>query len=185
MATQNSYDDSSSTGRIRSQWNRFTTWRLQRPFLGGILLCVAGILITWVPMQILPDIIFVGGEMTGFLAVGAMFGVLVFLTGVFALYKPGHSDVIGVVGVVLSILSLFGSLGGLLVGLLFGILGGNLCLAWKPDEEVADGSVTEPSPVDNAVARVRDPLQRLVGPAVQRVRERLATVTSTRRSTDE
>ncbi|WP_306061731.1 DUF6114 domain-containing protein [Natronococcus wangiae] len=149
MATENSPG---------SRRERFNDWRLQRPFLGGILLCLAGILITWVPMQILPDIIFIGGEMTGFLAIGAMFGVFVFVTGVFALYRPKYSDMIGVVGVVLSVLSLFGSLGGLLVGMLFGILGGNLCIAWRPDDGEA---ASQPSKVDKAVARLRENTRRI------------------------
>ncbi|ELZ02842.1 DUF6114 domain-containing protein [Natrialba asiatica] len=179
MATKSSYDDATSTtDRIRSRWDRFTAWRLRRPFLGGLLLCLAGIIITWVPMQILPDLLFVGGELTGFLAIGVAFGVLVFLTGVFALYKPAHSDVIGVVGIALSILSLVGSLGGLVFGLLFGILGGNLCLAWKPDEDRVPDRVTEPSPVDNAVAGVRNRLQRVVGPVRRRLRHRLETATT-------
>ncbi|ELY95521.1 DUF6114 domain-containing protein [Natrialba taiwanensis] len=180
MATKSSYDDSTNTtGRIKRRWDRFTAWRLRRPFLGGILLCLAGIIITWVPMQILPDLLFVGGELTGFLAIGVAFGVLVFLTGVFALYKPAHSDVIGVIGIALSILSLVGSLGGLLLGLLFGILGGNLCLAWKPDEDRVPDHVTEPSPVDNAVAGARKRLRAIVGPIVRRLRDRLAAATET------
>lgn len=158
MATQNTQNESvSGAGRIKGRWRRFNVWRKQRPFMGGVLLCLAGILITWVPMQILPDILFIGGQTAGFLAVGAMFGVFVFLTGVFALYRPDLSSMIGAVGVVLSILSLFGSLGGLLVGMLLGILGGNLCIAWRPDEaiEESDESAAESSRTSAAVARLR------------------------------
>ncbi|WP_312907528.1 DUF6114 domain-containing protein [Natronosalvus caseinilyticus] len=151
----------------RSRWTRFNEWRVQRPFLGAILLCLAGIIITWVPMQILPDIIFIGGEMAGFLSIGAMFGVFVFVTGVFALYRPGSSDVIGVVGIVLSIFSLFGALGGLLVGMFLGILGGNLCLAWQPRDEEAP---SEPSTVDRAVGRLRKRTRRVVGTTTARLR---------------
>ncbi|MFC4438600.1 MULTISPECIES: DUF6114 domain-containing protein [Natrialbaceae] len=158
MATEN------SSGSRRE---RFNDWRFQRPFLGGILLCLAGIIITWVPMQILPDIIFIGGDMAGFLAIGAMFGVFVFVTGVFALYQPKYAEMIGVVGVVLSIFSLFGSLGGLLVGMLLGILGGNLCIAWQPGDEEA---ASEPSKVDRAVARLRESTRRIVSKTAVRLR---------------
>ncbi|WP_245853008.1 DUF6114 domain-containing protein [Natrinema ejinorense] len=168
MATKDGRDDSRlPTQWIATRWQRFTRWRLQRPFLGGMLLCIAGVLIAWVPMQILPEIIFIGGEMAGFLAIGAAFGVFVFLTGVFALYRPELADVIGVVGVALSILSIFGSLGGLLVGMLLGIIGGNLCLAWKPDDE----STTDPSKVDATVARVCRPFRSVVARATSQLRE--------------
>jgi hypothetical protein len=150
----------------KRRWKRFNEWRVQRPFLGGVLLCLAGVLIAWVPMQILPDIVFIGGEMAGFLAIGAMFGVFVFVTGVFALLRPEYSDMIGVVGVVLSIFSLFGALGGLFVGLLLGILGGNLCIAWKPDDE---GTGSEPSTVDRAATRLRESTRRIVSKTVARV----------------
>lgn len=183
MATQNSRDDSEDlsdrvadrwdrvTGWTGTRWSRFNDWRATRPFMGGVLLCLAGFIISWVPMQILPDLIFIGGRMTGFLAIGALFGVGVFLSGAFALTRPAHSDTIGVVGVVLSILSLFGSLGGLFLGMLLGILGGNLCIAWHPtDEETVDDAVTEPSSVDRAAARVRNGVVRVVGKSVARVR---------------
>ncbi|QSW99868.1 DUF6114 domain-containing protein [Haloterrigena alkaliphila] len=171
MATQHSQDGSETiSDRLSSRLSRFNDWRTQRPFLGGVLLCLAGILITWVPMQILPDLIFIGGQVAGFLAIGALFGVLVFLTGIYALYKPTLSDEIGVIGVVLSIFSLFGSLGGLFVGMLLGILGGNLCLAWQPDAEAVDDTVTEPSKVDRAAARVRGSVLGVVGKSVARLR---------------
>jgi hypothetical protein len=35
----------------------------------------------------------------------------------------------------LSVLSIFGALGGLVVGLVLGLLGGNICIAWRPAPE--------------------------------------------------
>ena len=197
MATQNSQDDSGAVPEsVKSRWNRasgwagsrwrgFNDWRTKRPFMGGVLLCLAGLLITWVPMQILPDLIFIGGEMTGFLAIGAMFGVFVFLSGVYALVKPENSHEIGVVGVVLSIFSLFGSLGGLFLGLLLGIIGGNLCIAWKPDDtaDERDSAVTEPSKVDAAIGRLNDGVGRIVEKTSARLRESAQAIK--RRSVDE
>ncbi|QLG49166.1 DUF6114 domain-containing protein [Natrinema halophilum] len=146
---------------IEGRWNRFADWRTQRPLLGGLLLCLGGFLITWVPAQALPDFLSVSGQVTGVLALGTMLGVFAFLSGMSALYKPQYSHEIGVVGVVLSILSLFGSLGGLFFGMLFGIIGGNLCIAWKPDAAVVEDAVSEPSTVDTALARMRGTLGRI------------------------
>lgn len=172
------------TGAILGRrWNRFNDWRRQRPFLGGVLLCLAGLLITWVPMQILPDLLFIGGRMTGFLAIGAMFGVFVFLSGVYALYKPAHAHEIGVVAIVLSIFSLFGALGGLLFGMLFGIIGGNLCIAWKPSDDAVDDTISEPSTIDSAVAWLRSRLGRIVGKTNALLRTGVKTITGS--SSDE
>lgn len=171
-----------SAERIGRGWNRFNDWRTGRPFLGGVLLCLAGLLIAWVPMQILPDIFFVGGKMAGFLAIGTLFGVFVFLSGVYALYEPAHSTEIGVVGVVLSIFSLFGSLGGLFLGMLFGILGGNLCIAWIPSDEV-DDAASDPGRVDAALARAREGTTRFAQKTSTRVRNAVETLS--RRELDE
>ncbi|QLK27312.1 DUF6114 domain-containing protein [Natrinema zhouii] len=184
MATQNRQNDSETDpSHVKSRWNRFNDWRTQRPFMGGVLLCLAGFLITWVPMQILPDLIFIGGQMAGFLTIGALIGVFVFLTGVYALYRPARSHEIGVIGVVLSIFSLFGSLGGLFVGMLLGILGGNLCIAWKPGDDVADEAVAEPSKVDKAIARLQERVGRIVEKTNARLHE--SAETNTQRSADE
>lgn len=119
-------------------WRRqFAAWRRGRPFAGGVLLCVAGLLIAWVPLQFATEVMLVAGELA---AIGLAFAGFVFLTGVFALLRPAQSSVFGAAGVLLSILSLFGALGGLLVGMLVGIVGGNLCIAWEPPEASAGAS---------------------------------------------
>lgn len=103
-------------------------WRNDRPFLGGVLLMVAGIIVGWVPLQFTFELILIGGSYT---AIGMVFAVLIFLSGVFALLRPDLSTIVGVAGIAFSILSIAGALGGLLVGLLVGIIGGNLCMAWE------------------------------------------------------
>ncbi|WP_226003998.1 DUF6114 domain-containing protein [Natrinema salinisoli] len=196
MATQNGQDDAGNqptrfesqwdqlTTGFGTRWNRFNVWRSQRPFLGGVLLCLAGILIAWVPMQILPDLLFIGGGMTGFLVIGTTFGVFVFLSGVYALYKPEHSREAGVVGVVLSILSLFGSLGGLLFGMLFGIIGGNLCFAWKPAGDRDDeDDASEPGKVETARSRLLEQLRDVAGAVSSRLRTSVEAITG--RESDE
>lgn len=72
--------------------------------------------------------------------IGIVSSSLVLLTGVFALTKPEFSTGIGYVGVLLSFASLWGSLGGLLIGMLLSIIGSCLCIAWEPDETEEDTS---------------------------------------------
>lgn len=114
---------------------RFREWRSNRPFAGGVLLMLAGLLIAWVPLQFAFELLLVGGSYT---YIGMIWAIGVFLTGAFVLYRPEFSTIFGVLGVVLSILSLLGALGGLLLGLLLGIVGGNLCVAWSPPAGDAD-----------------------------------------------
>lgn len=125
----------SESRQSRSRRARFREWRNGRPFAGGILLCLAGLIIGWVPYQFAFELLLVGGSYT---FVGLFWAVAVFLTGAFVLYRPEFSTIFGVVGVVLSILSLLGALGGLLIGMILGIVGGNLCVAWSPPAGTAD-----------------------------------------------
>ncbi|WP_433627281.1 DUF6114 domain-containing protein [Halomicrococcus sp. NG-SE-24] len=113
----------------------FKEYRSRRPFLGGVLLCVAGLLIGWVPLQFATELIFVGGSYT---FIGLFFAAGVFLSGVFTFMRPEFSTQLGIVGVAFSILSLFGALGGLLVGMIIGIIGSSLCISWTPKEVTED-----------------------------------------------
>lgn len=128
LDTSTSIDDGSAAG-WGSYRARFDDWRRGRPFLGAVLLMLAGIVIAYVPLQFATELLLVGGAFT---FVGLVFAVFVFLTGVLALVRPDLSTTIGVVGVAVSILSIFGALGGLVVGMAIGIVGGNLCVAWQP-----------------------------------------------------
>lgn len=125
MPVASSSDDAAGA---RSRRERFRMWRHDRPFAGGILLMLAGLLIGYVPMQFAFELLLVGGSYT---YIGLFWAVTVFLTGAFVLYRPEFSTIFGVLGVVLSILSLLGALGGLLLGMIVGIVGGNLCVAWS------------------------------------------------------
>ncbi|MFC6796983.1 MULTISPECIES: DUF6114 domain-containing protein [unclassified Haladaptatus] len=112
---------------LRQRHDRFTNWRSERPFAGGVLLILASAIIGYVPLQFAGELIFIGGTFT---IIGLVFATFVFLSGVGALSMPEHSTIFGVAGVALSILSLMGALGGLFIGMLIGIVGGNLCVAW-------------------------------------------------------
>lgn len=115
---------------------RFNEWRRERPFLGAVMLLLAGVVIAFVPLQFATELLLIGGSLT---FIGLLFATLVFLTGVFALLRPDFSREIGILGIAMSILSIFGALGGLVVGLVIGVLGGNLCMAWRPPEHADAG----------------------------------------------
>ncbi|SDG10010.1 hypothetical protein SAMN05216218_11528 [Halorientalis regularis] len=101
--------------------------------MGALLLMIGGLIIGWVPIQFATELAIIGGSFT---VIGLVFAVMVFLTGAFVMARPEMSTVFGVIGIALSILSLIGALGGLFVGMLIGIAGGNLCVAWRhPDPD--------------------------------------------------
>jgi hypothetical protein len=117
----------------------FTAWRIRRPFSGGVMLILAGMIILAIPLRM--QSIFPGPSKA---ALGIVFGSMVIACGVFALVKPELSTLIGVTAVAMSILSIIGAFGGLVIGMLVGILGGNLCISWQDpmvteEEETASG----------------------------------------------
>lgn len=105
-----------------------------RPLLGPLLLIAAGVVIAAVPIRFADLLSIIGG---GSPLLGLGFGGALILCAVGIHAAPSFSTELGVLAMALSILSIFGALGGLLVGLLVGLIGGNLCVAWKPRD--ADG----------------------------------------------
>lgn len=105
-----------------------TQWKQERPFAGSILTLLSGALILWVPLNLIVKA-FLPGTVS---VIGILFGGLVLLLGVMGLFFPQFSKVFGIVVIFLSIVSIIGALGGLLVGTILGITGGSLMIAWNP-----------------------------------------------------
>ncbi|AQL42405.1 hypothetical protein BV210_06615 [Halorientalis sp. IM1011] len=130
--------------RVDDRRSRFDEWKQGRPFLGALLLMIGGAVIGWVPIQFATELAIIGGSFT---VIGLVFAAMVFLTGAFVMARPELSTIFGVIGIALSILSLIGALGGLFVGMLIGIIGGNLCVAWRhPDPDPSTSAGTTGSP---------------------------------------
>jgi hypothetical protein len=134
--------DGGAAGVFRSLWTRFRAWRQLRPFWGGLLLTIGGLIIGYVPLQFGRQLLVTGGS---FASIGLVFAALVFFCGICALIFPRLSSLLGLLGMVLSTLSLFGALGGLLVGMVVGGIGGLLCFAWEPPEDLWRERVAESS----------------------------------------
>lgn len=100
----------------------------QRPILGSLTVVVAGGVIAIVPIQFGNLLALVGFQNT---TVGLFIGGGIVLCGIAAFLWPSFSRELGIVTLALSVLSLFGALGGLVVGLVLGIIGGNMLMAWK------------------------------------------------------
>ncbi|MFC5972802.1 DUF6114 domain-containing protein [Halomarina salina] len=131
--------------------SRFQTWKRARPFWGGLLLTLSGLVIGIIPMDLAMKFALIPTE---FAFVGLIFAIFVVLCGLFALAKPPLAEFFGAAGMLISIISIFGALGGFVVGTVLGILGGSLCIAWVgPDEQASE--TTEQS-ADTTAAETTD-----------------------------
>jgi len=102
-------------------------WRKNRPLWGSVITILSGVMILWVPLNL-----YLSTFLPGSIAIiGLLFGGLITLIGIIAIFFPNASKILGIFTIFLSILSVIGALGGFLVGTLFGIVGGALLLAWR------------------------------------------------------
>ena len=67
--------------------------------------------------------------------VGVVSGIIVLVGGIMFYTRPKHKTAWGVLVIVFSIISIVGG-GGFLLGLILGIIGGALGLAWKPPQDL-------------------------------------------------
>ncbi|MFB6284906.1 MAG: DUF6114 domain-containing protein [Halobacteria archaeon] len=123
--------------RVDRKRNTFRRWAEKRPFWGALLLIIAGVLLAISPAQTLSMFLFGEGSAKILGIVGLFFALFVFLSGIAAMTQPQLSTLAGLVGIVLSVLSIVGGTewGALLLGTFAGILGGSLCVAWIQIEE--------------------------------------------------
>ena len=80
------------------------------------------------PVQNVPS--FVGSILTGFGLLGLISGIIVLGSGIMLRINPGQSVVFGLLILVFSVLSFFGS-GGFVAGAVLGIIGGIMTLRWR------------------------------------------------------
>nr|WP_263323191.1 DUF6114 domain-containing protein [Neobacillus sp. Marseille-Q6967] len=105
----------------------FKGWRKSRPLWGSLITTLSGLMILWVPLNL-----YLSTFLPGTIAIiGLLFGGMITLIGIIALFFPSASKILGIFTIFLSILSVIGALGGFLFGTVFGIVGGALLMAWR------------------------------------------------------
>jgi hypothetical protein len=105
----------------------FKRWRKKRPFGGALLTVLSGLTILYVPLNLYLSTFLPGSMAT----IGLLFGGVIILLGICAMFFPNASRILGIFTIFLSILSVIGALGGFLFGTIFGIIGGSLLTAWR------------------------------------------------------
>lgn len=110
-------------------WFWFRHWRRTRPFWAGLLAMFGGFVIFTLPLAPLPIM-----NHEGIAGVsGGLFGALIMAMGLFLWFLPAQRYFSGVITILLSLASFVTSnFGGFLIGMIFGIIGGSLAMAWAP-----------------------------------------------------
>lgn len=125
--------DEPRSEKLEKQNRRFSRWRKQRPFGAGLLMILAGIVImapaylSFELSNIQIQISAMGGVST------LVIGILLITCGLMCWFRGEGRILAGVAALILSILALWQSnFGGFGIGLILGLIGGALALAWDP-----------------------------------------------------
>ncbi|WP_169986288.1 DUF6114 domain-containing protein [Microbispora sp. H10836] len=120
------------------------SWRRSRPFWGGLLVLAAGLELLSIPFatQALPLVI-----QSGTVGATYLISLVLIILGLMVWLQPDKRAFLGVVAVLISIASfIYANLGGFLIGMLLGLVGGALAVAWTPAETTVAGSApTQPA----------------------------------------
>jgi hypothetical protein len=113
----------------------FRAFRRSRPFWAGVFTILGGLEILALPLSPVASLVLLG--VAGVSSI--VMGLLLVVMGLFMWFSPVNRVLAGVLTIVFALTSFVTSnLGGLVVGMVLGIIGGALCLAWT------DGSAPPP-----------------------------------------
>lgn len=97
--------------------------------IGGVIIILTGLVVAAVGAIFT---FFIGGIGGVFGLVGVLWGVLMIVSAVMLNNNPASHTTWGVLIIIFSVLSWFGSFGGFFIGFLLGLIGGVLAVAWHP-----------------------------------------------------
>jgi len=123
-------------GPLRRAWRAWRRWRRSRPFWGGLLILLGAVEILLAELAPLSAIVHLGARgMAGYLA-----PVVMLLCGVLLWFSPQQRTFYAVLALLMSLASwVTANLGGYFLGMLLGLVGGSLALAWAPRRRAARG----------------------------------------------
>ncbi|MFG1604680.1 DUF6114 domain-containing protein [Actinoplanes sp. NPDC049265] len=143
-------------------WRRFGGWRRVRPFWGGLLMVLsAAVLFLSANLTLEAMQVHFGQE--GFLSY--LLPLMLLLCGLLVWFTPAQRLFYAVIGLLTSVYSLIGlNLGGFGVGMLLGIAGGALVIAWTPAPASAAPSPEATSSPRDATSSAPDAAPRDAAP---------------------
>ncbi|MEV4805440.1 DUF6114 domain-containing protein [Nonomuraea sp. NPDC049421] len=106
------------------------SWRRSRPFWAGLFIVAAGTELLSIPLALdaLPVAL-----MFGTVGAGYLIALILIIAGMLVWLQPAQRVFLGLIAVLLSLASFVHSnLGGFLLGMILGLLGGMLAIAWTP-----------------------------------------------------
>ncbi|WP_243233526.1 DUF6114 domain-containing protein [Microbacterium sp. CIAB417] len=110
--------------------SRWRAWRRQRPFVGGVLVIVAG-LVMFLSSQLDFGKLHIQLGIEGLQA--TIVPLALVLLGALSIFMPAHRIFYGVITLGLAVYSIVGvNLGGFIVGMLLGCAGGITVVSWAP-----------------------------------------------------
>ena len=111
-------------------WRRFGRWRHRRPFWGCVFLLLAGAELFYTANASLAGMSIHLGP-TGFLSY--LLPLILIVCALLCMFSPAQRLFYGIVGLLDALYSFIGlNLGGFFIGMLLGIIGGALVIAWGP-----------------------------------------------------
>lgn len=117
---------------------RFHYWRATRPFWAGVITAFAGLWLIWSPQIAIGGLALTIGIVTD----GWLIGALLIILAIGMWLQPQVRGLAGAMVIVLSLGSFIKiNFGGFLIGMLAGLVGGAMAIAWTPDappEELED-----------------------------------------------
>lgn len=117
-----------------SRSSRFAAWRENRPFMGGLLMILSGVVIV-TPAYLTFSVSDIQVQISTLSGVSTLLiGCLLMTCGAMAWFKGDSRILAGVAAIVLALVALpTSNIGGFVLGTLLGITGGALALSWSPE----------------------------------------------------
>lgn len=142
-----------------ADWRRdFRPWRKQRPFVGGVLVALAGlemllsgpIKLDQLGMNVVLQFGVEGSQAT-------ILPIALILLGILSIAQPVHRIFYGVIALAISVYSIAGvNLGGWVVGFLLGVVGGIVVVSWAPPGAPPEADAEADGTADPAETRAAD-----------------------------
>lgn len=115
-----------------ARWQRFRSWRRNRPFWAGVLLIASGLVILAPPFAALHlgDLVISLSTLGG--ASALIIGAMLIVIGISVWVRPQFRLPAGIAAGLLALVSLpAANLGGLIIGMLLGLIGAALAISWS------------------------------------------------------